>query len=396
MAGKMLILCLILQYVWSSLGDLQCQERFVHYGHHLGTKSAYRFPLQPPKITEPGLCRDDVALKTWRPRLKETDEKKLSAIGEDEMIQLAQNYRYYFPDLFPGNYSAASYLFRYTATQRTSASARAFAVGLFGRGTSHHVRYPPAVKKDAVLRFYKLCKRWRKQIHDNPDAVEERRKFEAGSEMLYTLTTISKRLNLNFTLSLEDVKLMYVTCAFETALYPREKSPWCAAFSEENLRVMEFAEDLEYYWIDGYGHNITYEQACPAIRDMALRIIPSLIQPGTPPTTVYFTHSGALLKMLSRLGLYKDRGGLTHDRYHSLHSRLWKVSNIDIFGSNLAFVLSRCFDGYYVLTLHQEKIVRLPGCDQDEDLCPLNLFLKLMWDIVSGCNFEKLCSLRDV
>jgi hypothetical protein len=34
------------------------------------------------------------------------------------------------------------------------------------------------------------------------------------------------------------------------------------------LQVFEYAEDLEYYWIDGYGYNITYRQACPPVKDM--------------------------------------------------------------------------------------------------------------------------------
>jgi hypothetical protein len=31
---------------------------------------------------------------------------------------------------------------------------------------------------------------------------------------------------------------------------------------------MEYAEDLKYYWVDGYGHELTYKQACPALNDM--------------------------------------------------------------------------------------------------------------------------------
>jgi hypothetical protein len=34
------------------------------------------------------------------------------------------------------------------------------------------------------------------------------------------------------------------------------------------LQIFEYAEDLEYYWIDGYGYNITYRQACPPVKDM--------------------------------------------------------------------------------------------------------------------------------
>lgn len=34
------------------------------------------------------------------------------------------------------------------------------------------------------------------------------------------------------------------------------------------LQIFEYAEDLELYWIDGYGYPLTYEQACSALKDM--------------------------------------------------------------------------------------------------------------------------------
>lgn len=58
-----------------------------------------------------------------------------------------------------------------------------------------------------------------------------------------------------------------------------------------------------------------------------------------PLATVYFTHSGTMLKMLSHLGLYKDEKHLLASDYNSNNDRKWKVSQIDPFGTNLAFVL---------------------------------------------------------
>jgi len=43
---------------------------------------------------------------------------------------------------------------------------------------------------------------------------------------------------------------------------------WCMMIFILYLQVFEYAEDLEYYWIDGYGYNITYRQACPPVKDM--------------------------------------------------------------------------------------------------------------------------------
>lgn len=67
----------------------------------------------------------------------------------------------------------------------------------------------------------------------------------------------------------EDVQLMYTVCAFETA-WQRHKPPsvWCRFFDVDALRALEFAEDLEYYWNDGYGYELTHRIACPAIADM--------------------------------------------------------------------------------------------------------------------------------
>jgi multiple inositol-polyphosphate phosphatase/2,3-bisphosphoglycerate 3-phosphatase len=33
-------------------------------------------------------------------------------------------------------------------------------------------------------------------------------------------------------------------------------------------QILEFREDLEYYYEDGYGYPINYEQACPPVKDL--------------------------------------------------------------------------------------------------------------------------------
>lgn len=68
--------------------------------------------------------------------------------------------------------------------------------------------------------------------------------------------------------TLGDVHTMYMTCAFETAWNKRRRSPWCSPFTLDDFKVMEYAEDLKYFWVDGYGHELTYKQACPAFNDM--------------------------------------------------------------------------------------------------------------------------------
>lgn len=97
---------------------------------------------------------------------------------------------------------------------------------------------------------------------------------------------------------------------------------------------MEYLEDLKYYWVDGHGHELTKNQACVTIKDLN-----EFFDSVERKTVVYFAHSGTVLKVLSHLGLYQDEFQLQHDNYDEANDRLWKVSRIDPFGSNLAFVL---------------------------------------------------------
>jgi multiple inositol-polyphosphate phosphatase/2,3-bisphosphoglycerate 3-phosphatase len=69
-------------------------------------------------------------------------------------------------------------------------------------------------------------------------------------------------------LSVDAIEAIYMTCAFETSWDPSKASPWCHLFDEEDLGIMQYRQDIEYYWVDGYGHELTYKQACPAIKDL--------------------------------------------------------------------------------------------------------------------------------
>lgn len=109
-------------------------------------------------------------------------------------------------------------------------------------------------------------------------------------------------------------------------------------------------------------------------------------------TSAYFTHSGAILKILSHLGIAKDNKPLLHDNYHSSKDRLWRTSIIGAFASNIAFVLYDCEStGPSILVMHQERIVQLPGCPHGIP-CPISK-LKKNYPAEKKCNFTEMCSI---
>lgn len=119
-----------------------------------------------------------------------------------------------------------------------------------------------------MFQFYKLCNRWQIEVDKNPQTFDNVRKFLKGNEMLAALKNVQRKIQ-QFDISVNDVRLIYTICAFETAWNRhKEASVWCQLLDKNSLEILEFAEDLEYYWNDGYGYNLTYRIACPTVQDL--------------------------------------------------------------------------------------------------------------------------------
>lgn len=123
------------------------------------------------------------------------------------------------------------------------------------------------------MQFYKRCGRWKTDVDKNPETLVNARRFLAEPPMQSAVEQVRSSTRLP-ELQTEDVQLMYTVCAFETAWRrPRDgsrssDSVWCSFFDLDALDALEFFEDLEYYWNDGYGYELTHRIACPAIADM--------------------------------------------------------------------------------------------------------------------------------
>ena len=68
------------------------------------------------------------------------------------------------------------------------------------------------------------------------DILEMTNSTETESEAS-NMTTSRRKRDVSEQLSFEDVVLMYDMCRYEKAWYPEKISPWCAAFSKEDLKV---------------------------------------------------------------------------------------------------------------------------------------------------------------
>lgn len=276
------------------------------------------------------------AFKAWKPlEIDLKHQKFLTKEGEEELLTLGTRFRSQFMNNF--NEDQTNITIKHTPTQRTNISARKFVEGLFSSTANNHEIIEVA-RDDSILRPYKGCPLWRKTVKKNPASLNEK-KLLIESTIVENLVNEMRELTQFKDLNFADIELIYTICGYETAwrhLPHNGKSIWCSLFkNEKHLDIMEYLEDMEYYWIDGPGFEITRKVACKTVDDMLNQLDP--LNNDEQSLSFYFTHSGTILKLLTFLELYKDDFQLTADKFN--HQRKWKVSHIDSFATNIIAVL---------------------------------------------------------
>ena len=59
---------------------------------------------------------------------------------------------------------------------------------------------------------------------------------------------------------------MYDNCRLDNGIY--DDAPWCSTLKQEDLEVINYSDELEFYFEKTYGNAINYEMSCPLIVDI--------------------------------------------------------------------------------------------------------------------------------
>ncbi|XP_055621311.1 multiple inositol polyphosphate phosphatase 1 isoform X2 [Toxorhynchites rutilus septentrionalis] len=289
------------------------------------------------------MCQDDLELlRNWRwdSNITTDYDSFLTTQGWNDLKFLAKREQDRFYDVFTGNYEREHYLFRHTKSQRTEASFKAFVEGLFGDGAYNSIEPEPEPNDDTLLKPYEFCPAYdaNKDKNNLPDS--ELNKFLKSPLFVQTLADISMRLGFRYNLSTDQVEAMWNGCRFEQAWHLQQLSPWCSVFTKEQVNVLEYKEDLKYYYQNSYGYDKSQDLACYAVKDM----VNHLSHPNNPLVVAYFTHESEIQIFLAALGARKDRERLRADNYYSMRDRKFRASELTPFAANLAAVKYQCSD----------------------------------------------------
>ncbi|KAH7943514.1 hypothetical protein HPB52_009170 [Rhipicephalus sanguineus] len=323
------------------------------------------------------LCKEDIqALSNWTLKFKPSDDNHVTDSGREVSADQAKRFATRFPRLF-SNFSARDYVVGFTSRVRTQETAEAFLESLLSRQEYFEVERNFLSPQDDLLQFHKECD---KLIKVSRCSAGPRSRLLAHSSWFLFLTRVSFE---------GDLKMLLRACMFEYAIY--DQSPWCSVFTEDDLKAVEFKDDLDDYYEDGYGLERNYAQACPIIQELVDRLEVMAKDPSHPNKVLYFSHAGGFKKVVARLGLHRDVDPLNADGLCTQANRAWRSSLLCPFNGNVAFVLYKCTaDQHKVVTFLNEQPVTVPGCPDVH--CPLMTFVDQYKMHATSCNLTEICS----
>uniref|UniRef100_A0A0A1X3Q6 Multiple inositol polyphosphate phosphatase 1 n=2 Tax=Zeugodacus cucurbitae TaxID=28588 RepID=A0A0A1X3Q6_ZEUCU len=316
------------------------------------------------------LCLEDLTLLSmwkWNASITFDQEEYLTQQGYEDLRGTAKTYQRFYGDVLTKNYNNSHYKFRHTDTQRTTESFNAFVEGLFG--VNNNVQPEPIPEQDLLLRPYDYCESWKS--HDYSGVNSESYKFKHSAIWNKTIGEISKRLGFQYSLESSDVELMWDMCRYEQAWQVDRISAWCAVITSEQVNILEYEDDMKYYYKLGYGFEENTRLNCRAAQDLLMH----LNSRTTPNVVAYFAHTSGVQTLLAALGIAKDSTPLSAEGYNRTDYR-WRTSNLDPFASNFVAVKYECNGKISdkVMFFLNQNAVEFDWCDGS--LCDLPEVLK--------------------
>ncbi|XP_037783276.1 multiple inositol polyphosphate phosphatase 1-like isoform X2 [Penaeus monodon] len=248
--------------------------------------------LKAHELGSGSLCQKAIdLLKQWTGgEFSYSRRMQLFETGRNEMEELGVRMRAALPHFFTEDALNRRISIWSTNTSRTTETAKAF---LKGFSPSQDLQKNITVKtRDKILEFPETCYKYNKIILQGkhiPAFLE----FLKGPEVKSVVNRVSKRIAVPADKRmLGCVLIMYNACRYYKVMEPQKQSVWCAVFSTEDLEVLEYGEDLFLYHDHGYAFNITYEQACPVVKDVI-----QLFRDQNESSAFYFTHIETVMKM---------------------------------------------------------------------------------------------------
>lgn len=223
-----------------------------------------------------------------------------------------------------------------------------------------HIQPHQTAENDTLLKPHTTCELYKHNKQANKEPSSEWNKFVASDTFQDMMTEVSTRLGFRFKLTSAQIELIWDMCRYEQAWFIERLSPWCAAFTKSHVSILEYKEDLTYYYKSGYGNPVNEHISCNAMTDM----LAHLKSRDGPKVAISFAHSTNIQLLIAAMGVLRDQNPPRADNYYQVNRRQWRISRIDPFSANLVGIAYDCEDTekQKVMFFLNEKPLELSWC----------------------------------
>ncbi|KAI9469326.1 histidine phosphatase superfamily, partial [Zychaea mexicana] len=211
-------------------------------------------------------------------------------------------------------------------SKRTAQSAIGFQTGLFeehhnslldidllGSGRNNQLFAPLQTlffENGTSVAQADICSRWKTEVEANPGTMAEANEYKT-----IHVGKIAARLSreLGITMTTDDVEAVYTGCKFDIT-HRNRIDTFCTLLAHEDISVLEYRQDLEYYYMYSYGTETNANMACVLIQSVMENMENAV--GGKEDYTrmdIKYLHSESVFFVATFLGLYKDDQKLRAD-----------------------------------------------------------------------------------
>ncbi|XP_063431464.1 multiple inositol polyphosphate phosphatase 1-like [Mytilus trossulus] len=334
-------------------------------------------------------------LKTWQD-YPPKDSGHIEDLGRVEMHHLGDMYGNGLLDLFQGQISPSTIKLAGMTKKRTRTSASEFYKGFTKRVTGTSLSDITPIINDPVIGFFKNCPQYDVGVRNNITNLMQLHMFQNGSLFQGVLKNVTHRLGMNTTLSIDDLKEIYLLCS--TGLAVRNNTAWCDILTPGDIEIINFESDLDDYYTIFIGHPLTPKISCPMWEDVFASLDNAIKMFDANQSYLLgdlrFGRSTTMDSFYAALGLFNDHKALRADNYAEMKNRLFYQAKTTTFGAHIAFILYNCGgsgpENYMLKMFVNGKPMVIPKCGSDT--CQYLDVKSKYADFIKHCQWKHICS----
>ncbi|XP_050675843.1 multiple inositol polyphosphate phosphatase 1-like isoform X2 [Leptidea sinapis] len=232
--------------------------------------------------------------------------------------------------------SLDEYQMRASHEERTQMSASAFLQGL--RKTRQYFKISTSFPNDLTTRPYRYCRKRYEDILIGPKIPKEINEYINTEDFKRVQSSVQNRTGLLEPLTPKQILSLYDVCRYYRSYTVLLQDPWCAIFTNQDLKHLEFVEDIRHYYRNGHGQPMNAKLGGSSLKDLYNKFVRA--KKGVKSFSVFFSHDTLLGMMYAALGLYKDDPEITGNK--RAEDRKWRTSYLTPYAANFIAILNKC------------------------------------------------------